>query len=662
LITKPRVFLAMPFGEKPGADGRLIDFDAVHDALLTPALEERFDVFRADDEMMSGSIHADMFEELLLADLCVVDITVDNPNVWYELGVRHTLRRRGTVLIKGLPDRHVPFDVAGFRTITYTLADAAPRRPAAVNSQADRALIRDAVTATHESWRKRSDSPVYDFLPDLKEPDWRELRSPQIAEKRDQLRDFEERVRVALAAKRPGSILLLADELPNRAVRVEALRSAGKALNRLGAYEAARQTFERALTIDPDDVVCRQQQAIALGRTGQRELAQQALVRLNEDDPGNGETLGLLARTHKDAWTASFRPKDSRPSDDLRAGALASEGMLLNAVRHYAAAFRAEPDNYFPGINAVSLGTIWESLTGGEIAREERDCDLARMAAGVDWGTDCAIARNRNDCWALATRGELALVRGEPEDVVLRAYNRAAQSDSAGWFEIDSMLQQVVMFRQLGLRPELCDRLIGTLKQQLAAKAVPAGEGKTFLFAGHMVDRADRPAPRFPASKVDAARAAIRRALADAGAQPGDLAISGAACGGDLLFLEACLERFGMDAELHQPMTDAEFIGESVSFAGRQWEELYRRLSRHDKVTKLVLPDELGPTPNGMSVHARNTLWLVYSAISHRADRLHAILLWDGGGGDGPGGTRHMADELERLTGRKPTVIDPATL
>src|SRR5512134_3092300 len=88
-------FVIMPYGTKEG-----IDFDAVYEELIRPALEsERFQVYRADDEIIAGNIRTDMFQELLLADLVVADLSIDNPNVWYELGVRHALRARGVIQI-----------------------------------------------------------------------------------------------------------------------------------------------------------------------------------------------------------------------------------------------------------------------------------------------------------------------------------------------------------------------------------------------------------------------------------------------------------------------------------------------------------------------------------------------------------------------------------
>ena len=95
---KPHAFIAMPFGTKPGHDGQPIDFNRVFTMLIRPALEQAgCTVFRADEETRAGDIRTDMFQELLVADLVLADLTLDNPNVWYELGVRHALRARGVV-------------------------------------------------------------------------------------------------------------------------------------------------------------------------------------------------------------------------------------------------------------------------------------------------------------------------------------------------------------------------------------------------------------------------------------------------------------------------------------------------------------------------------------------------------------------------------------
>src|SRR5687768_8147319 len=95
-------FVVMPFGSKPGVDGQMINFNRVYDEYIRPALTAAEpEPFRADQEMRAGDIRTDMFQELLVADLVVADLTIDNPNVWYELGVRHALRARGVVIVCG---------------------------------------------------------------------------------------------------------------------------------------------------------------------------------------------------------------------------------------------------------------------------------------------------------------------------------------------------------------------------------------------------------------------------------------------------------------------------------------------------------------------------------------------------------------------------------
>src|SRR5271155_3251593 len=93
-----RAFVIMPFGEKKAPDGTAIDFDAVYRDLFAPAIAAAgLMPHRADADRRGGSIHLDMFQDLLLAEFVVADLTLDNPNVWYEIGVRHALRAGGAV-------------------------------------------------------------------------------------------------------------------------------------------------------------------------------------------------------------------------------------------------------------------------------------------------------------------------------------------------------------------------------------------------------------------------------------------------------------------------------------------------------------------------------------------------------------------------------------
>ena len=169
------------------------------------------------------------------------------------------------------------------------------------------------------------------------------------------------------------------------------------------------------------------------------------------------------------------------------------------------------------------------------------------------------------------------------------------------------------------------------------------------LFSGHMIDAADRKTPRFPADKEPLAAAAIADALSNIGVAPGDLAICGGACGGDLLFAEACLDR-GMQVELYIPFDEPTFLAGSVDFADADWRERYFAVK--SRATLHVMPDEFGPLPAGENAYERNNQWMLERAARFGGERMALICLWNGQGGDGPGGARHLMDEAGRSTSR----------
>lgn len=162
-------FVIMPFGEKPfndGADGaaRTMDFDDVYTDIIRVAVEADLQkdhrivvkCVRCDEIEAAGLIHEKMIRHILDADVAVVDITTLNPNVFYELGVRHTLRDRVTVLVRRAGTR-IPFNIGGMSTIEYDLDEES-------KSKARKAIanfIRNGLVSSHR------DSLVYAVVPGL---------------------------------------------------------------------------------------------------------------------------------------------------------------------------------------------------------------------------------------------------------------------------------------------------------------------------------------------------------------------------------------------------------------------------------------------------------------------------------------------------------------
>jgi hypothetical protein len=64
------------------------------------------------------------------------------------------------------------------------------------------------------------------------------------------------------------------------------------------------------------------------------------------------------------------------------------------------------------------------------------------------------------------------------------------------------------------------------------------------------------------------------------------------------------------------------------------------------------MPDELGPVPSGVDSFERCNLWLLYTALARGIEKVRFICLWNGGGGDGSGGTEHMYNEVKKRAGQ----------
>jgi hypothetical protein len=176
------------------------------------------------------------------------------------------------------------------------------------------------------------------------------------------------------------------------------------------------------------------------------------------------------------------------------------------------------------------------------------------------------------------------------------------------------------------------------------------------------MDSPDRSTPRFPAAKEAAAAQRIAQVLDAIGAGDGDLALSQAAAGGGLLFLEACLRR-GVRCQVLLPVDELEFVNNSVLVAtnGTQWRDRYFAMKASLSDPIQLMPDELGPTPKDDNPYARCDLWMLDIALRWGAERLRFICLWDGSGSSGPGGVAYMLDCVKRHAAQV-TWIDTRTL
>ncbi|MBV9208440.1 MAG: macro domain-containing protein [Actinobacteria bacterium] len=155
---KKECFVIMPFGDKKDAEGKIIDFNEIYTHLIKNTVEALEDLqmtcIRCDEIAEAGWIHDKMFQHVYESDVAVVDITSLNPNVFYELGIRHSLAGSVTVLIRR-KGTEIPFNIQGLNVIEYD-----PGSLASIDEAKKK--IADYIRNGLKS--RKNDSPVHQIL------------------------------------------------------------------------------------------------------------------------------------------------------------------------------------------------------------------------------------------------------------------------------------------------------------------------------------------------------------------------------------------------------------------------------------------------------------------------------------------------------------------
>jgi hypothetical protein len=388
-------FVDMPFGKKSDlASGTEIDFDQIYHSGIRPAIEDAgLEALRGDEERTGGIIHGAMFARLLLAEFVVADLTLANPNVFYELGIRHAAKPFTTVPIFANV-RALPFDVGLVRAIPYQI-DAGRLSDEAANTlraELGRRLIDAARGAT-------TDSPIFQLLP----------RFPGIDLPHDVTDAFQERVR---HEERFRDMLDRARSQPTNEERRAALARIQAGLpdfasvqrsvlvDLLLSYRGVEAWHEMVALCEAmphhlkDVIVVRQQWAFALNRrnqAGDRDKAVRLLDELVKQRGPDPETLGILGRVHKDRFREAKKAKS-----------IMAPAALDDAIGAYTRGFEADPRDYYPGVNAITL--LIEMGTDEAMKQADRLVPLVAFAVARRGGA------SSSDYWDLATVLELACI------------------------------------------------------------------------------------------------------------------------------------------------------------------------------------------------------------------------------------------------------------
>ena len=406
-MPQPLCFILMPFGKKPNPDGSVIDFDSIYADLITPAVAAAdLEPLRADQETTSGIIHKPMFERLILCRFAVVDLTQFNPNVFYELGVRHAARPHSTVQIIAEGAR-LPFDIQMLRTIPYKLTPAGVPDPDALPN------ARAALTAFLEQAKREAiDSPIFQLLDGLKPPDLDHSKTDSFRDSVAYSQQLKDRLAQA-RTKSAADVRAVEDSLPHLETE-----EAGVLIDLLLSYRDCKAWDEmiRLFGCLPEHlqrtILVREQYALALNRAGRRAEAERVLDDLIAERGPSSETYGILGRVYKDHW-----------EDALKQGRrFEADGLLDKAIDAYRRGFEADWRDAYPGINAVTLMTL----------KDPPDETAEQLIPLVRYAIDRKIVKGQPDYWDYATLVELGVL-AKDKGQAFKSLSKALAAQPVGW-------------------------------------------------------------------------------------------------------------------------------------------------------------------------------------------------------------------------------------
>jgi class 3 adenylate cyclase/tetratricopeptide (TPR) repeat protein len=391
---------------------------------------------------------------------------------------------------------------------------------------------------------------------------------------------------------------------------------------RLGEPLLAYDIVAEGLKLWPQETRLRQLMALALLRSGAVQQALELLQKLLDEDNRDEETLGLLARAHKD-----FANRATDPQDKTRQWGLAYET--------YASAYE-RTRGYWSGINAATIARYLNDKEQA-VALANRVTDQCLQELSRETGDPGELY------WLQATLGEAALIRGELSDAI-KWYTQAGQGAGGRYGDLASTRRNArLLFTVMDLDP-------GQMQRIESCFQIP----RVVVFAGHMIDQPGRLKPRFPNYLAPQVYQKIADTLERLDARIG---LSSAACGSDILFLEAMLKREG-EINIILPFIKEEFIKSSVSIIpGTDWGRRFEAVL--EQAAQVIIASDNRVSGNAMVYEYANLLLdgLAILRAKMLDTELIPLVVWDGGAGDGPGGTSSLIQHW-RSHGLEPEIID----
>jgi tetratricopeptide (TPR) repeat protein len=418
-LQPPLCFVLMPFGRKTDAAGRVTNFDSVFKKIIAPAVEQAgLEPIRADEEKIGGTIHKPMFERLMLCHYAVADITGANPNVFYELGIRHALRPSSTAIVF-LEGTVIPFDIALVRGISYKTDGAG--EPVDVDTPI--AAIAAHMTAARH--KPHDDSPIFQLVDVV--PHWQidHSKTDIFREQVDYSKRYKKRLAEAVRAGGEAVKEIAAEPALKNLSEVETgiIVDLYLSLRDVEAHAAMIELHDRMPPPLQRAKMIREQLGFALNRVERFDEAEKVLKEVIVEFGPSSESNGLLGRIYKDRWA---KAKD--------AGRPEARSLLRRAIDTYLEGFEADWRDAYPGINAL---TLMEQ-------QDKPDPRKARILPVVTYSVTRKAAKNA-DYWDYATLLELAVL-GDDRDAADENLAEVASHARHAW-EVQSTKRNLGLIR-----------------------------------------------------------------------------------------------------------------------------------------------------------------------------------------------------------------------
>lgn len=344
-----KLFIIMPFGIKSGrldhsdqnAELIKIDFDKIWTSIIQPSIPKDYNFKRADELKKSGLIDRNYIELLINSDIVLADLTFGNPNVYYELGMRHVLSKKGTVLI-AQNGTILPFDVRNQSVLYYDKFDATSLFPFQENLG----------TYINNAYSQKFDSPVHIFFPQLSVTisNGNNTPSQEIEDLKSKNKKLEEKLTLIESRSEEQRLIRKINSTNNKSKiisfygkiiqssinSIEIYELIGIKLRKNSLFKEAIIVFTKALEIDSEDSEINREIGFTFRKLNDFKKAEKYFTKalsLNEYDT---ELLGMLGGMYK------------------------RNGNLSKSLSLYQRAHKIEPENLYSAINVATLTLLLE--------------------------------------------------------------------------------------------------------------------------------------------------------------------------------------------------------------------------------------------------------------------------------------------------------------